>query len=94
MIRGVADTHTAIWYLFGDARLSTKAKAVFDLASVAAGFVLRPIAGGVAVGVGLSQWLLIVTTFGAMLMVTGKRFAEHQQLGDRRGAPPPSPRLL
>src|SRR5438445_12870026 len=33
MIRGVADTHTAIWYLFGDARLSTKAKAVFDLAS-------------------------------------------------------------
>src|SRR5438876_11127430 len=33
MIRGVADTHAAIWYLFGDARLSAKAKTLFDSAA-------------------------------------------------------------
>lgn len=27
MIAGVADTHAALWYLFGDARLSPTAKA-------------------------------------------------------------------
>jgi decaprenyl-phosphate phosphoribosyltransferase len=47
--------------------------------------VLRAIAGGVAVGLPISQWFLIVTTFGAMLMVTGKRYAEHRQLGEERG---------
>ncbi len=58
----------------------------WDLACVAAGFVLRAIAGGVAVGVPVSQWFLIVATFGSLLMVTGKRLAELLELGDGGGA--------
>jgi len=30
LIAGVADTHTALWYLFGDGRLSVVAKAFID----------------------------------------------------------------
>jgi PIN domain nuclease of toxin-antitoxin system len=33
MIAGVADTHAALWYLFGDARLSKSAKAFIDHAA-------------------------------------------------------------
>src|SRR5438270_13732921 len=33
MIAGVAATHAAIWYLFGDPRLSTPAKAFIDQAA-------------------------------------------------------------
>jgi len=59
-----------------------KNEAVVDLAAVAAGFVLRTIAGGVAVGVPISQWFLIVAGAGSMFMVTGKRHAEILELGD------------
>jgi len=33
MIAGVADTHAALWYLFGDVRLSAPAKSAFDEAA-------------------------------------------------------------
>ncbi|SRR5579871_376534 len=33
MIAGVADTHAALWYLFGDPRLSARAKAFIDQAA-------------------------------------------------------------
>lgn len=58
---------------------------VYDITCVAGGFLLRAIAGAVAVPVALSQWFLIVTTFGSLLMVTGKRLAEHAELGEGRG---------
>jgi len=57
---------------------------VVELASVASGFVLRAIAGGIATHVPLSDWFLAVTSFVAMFIVTGKRFAEYRHLGDRR----------
>ncbi|MGH9076656.1 MAG: decaprenyl-phosphate phosphoribosyltransferase [Acidimicrobiales bacterium] len=63
-----------------------KHEPVFDLACVATGFVLRAIAGGVAVPVPISEWFLIVAMFGSLMMVTGKRFAEHQSLGAGRGS--------
>lgn len=63
-----------------------KHQPIYDLAAVAAGFVLRALAGAVAVPVPVSQWFLIVATFGSLLMVTGKRVAEHAELGDERGA--------
>jgi decaprenyl-phosphate phosphoribosyltransferase len=63
-----------------------KHEPVFDLACVASGFVLRAIAGAVAVPLPISQWFLIVATFGSLMMVTGKRYAEHVQLGERRGS--------
>lgn len=59
-----------------------KNEAVVDLAAVAAGFVLRTIAGGVAVGVPISEWFLIVAASGSLFMVTGKRHAELLELGD------------
>jgi decaprenyl-phosphate phosphoribosyltransferase len=63
-----------------------KHQPIYDLAAVAAGFVVRAIAGGVAAGVPISQWFLLVATFGSLLMVTGKRLAEHAELGQGRGA--------
>jgi decaprenyl-phosphate phosphoribosyltransferase len=62
-----------------------KHEPVFDLAAVASGFVLRAIAGGVATGVPISEWFLIVATFGSLFMVTGKRVTEYVSLGDGRG---------
>ncbi|HEY1633417.1 MAG TPA: decaprenyl-phosphate phosphoribosyltransferase [Acidimicrobiales bacterium] len=61
-----------------------KDEPVVDLAAVASGFVLRAIAGGVAAGVVLSNWFLIVASFGSLFMVAGKRHAEHLDLGDSR----------
>jgi decaprenyl-phosphate phosphoribosyltransferase len=56
-----------------------------DLAAVAGGFVLRAVAGGVAVDVPLSSWFLLVACFGALFIATGKRRAEHGYLGQTRG---------
>ena len=63
-----------------------KHEAVLDLACVASGFVLRTIAGGVAVGVTISPWFLIVAGSASLFMVTGKRHAEMVELGDRAGS--------
>jgi decaprenyl-phosphate phosphoribosyltransferase len=62
-----------------------KHEAVLDLACVASGFVLRTIAGGVAVGVTISPWFLIVAGSASLFMVTGKRHAEMVELGDSAG---------
>ena len=48
------------------------------------GFVLRAIAGAVAVDVPISDWFFIVGGFGSLFMVAGKRHAEHLELGRRR----------
>jgi decaprenyl-phosphate phosphoribosyltransferase len=62
--------------LSGSYTLWWRGVAVADIAAVAAGFVLRAIAGGVAAGVPVSRWFVIVTTFGALFLVAGKRYAE------------------
>ncbi len=61
-----------------------KHEPVVELACVSSGFILRAIAGGVAARVVLSDWFIIVASFGALLVVAGKRSAEHAQLGDDR----------
>jgi len=61
-----------------------KREPVVELAAVASGFVLRAIAGGVATHVPLSNWFLVVTSFGALFVATGKRAAEHLRLGEDR----------
>lgn len=58
-----------------------KYEPVIDLVAVAAGFVLRAIAGGVATDVPLSDWFLIVAGAGSLFIVTGKRHAEQVELG-------------
>lgn len=63
-----------------------KHEPVVELAAVASGFVFRAIAGGEAAHVPISHWFLIVTSFGSLFMVTGKRYAEYKELGDARSA--------
>jgi decaprenyl-phosphate phosphoribosyltransferase len=63
-----------------------KHEPVIDLAAVAAGFVLRAIAGGVAADVPISDWFLIVAAAGSLFMVTGKRHAEQLELGSSSGS--------
>ncbi|MDQ3146211.1 MAG: decaprenyl-phosphate phosphoribosyltransferase [Actinomycetota bacterium] len=57
--------------------------AVVDIAAVAAGFVARALAGAAATQVEVSDWFLIVASFGSLFMVAGKRSAElHESAGD------------
>ncbi|WP_051116512.1 decaprenyl-phosphate phosphoribosyltransferase [Amycolatopsis nigrescens] len=67
-------------YCFG-----LKHQPVVDLAIVGSGFLMRSIAGGVAANIALSQWFLLVTAFGSLFMVAGKRYAE-VMLFERTGA--------
>jgi decaprenyl-phosphate phosphoribosyltransferase len=60
-----------LWYCLG-----MKHEPVIELTSVASGFLLRAIAGGVATQVDLSQWFLIAAGFGSLFMAAGKRYAE------------------
>lgn len=55
--------------------------AVVDVVGVAAGFVLRAIAGASATDVPVSNWFFIVASFGSLFMVAGKRRAEAQTMG-------------
>ena len=55
--------------------------AVLDLAAVAGCHVARAVAGGVAVGVPLSPWFLIVASFGSLFVVAGKRLGDLAELG-------------
>jgi decaprenyl-phosphate phosphoribosyltransferase len=62
--------------------VALKNQPVLDLAVVASGFLLRGIAGGVAAGLLLSQWFLLVAAFGSLFMVAGKRYSELVLLGE------------
>lgn len=62
-----------------------KHQPVIDIALVSSGFMLRAMAGGVAAGIMLSQWFLLVAAFGSLFMASGKRYAEIL-LAERSGA--------
>lgn len=61
---------------------------VLDLACVASGFVVRAVVGGLATGVHLSEWFLVVTSFASLFIVAGKREATVAALA---GAGPAGP---
>lgn len=62
--------------------VSLKHQPVLDLAVVSSGFLLRAVGGGVAVGVDLSPYFLLVASFGSLFMVAGKRYSEVHLVGD------------
>jgi decaprenyl-phosphate phosphoribosyltransferase len=62
-----------------------KREPVIELALVSSGFLLRAIAGGAATGTPVSTWFLIVTGFGSLFMVTGKRLSEFLTSGPAQG---------
>ncbi|MFZ0529351.1 MAG: decaprenyl-phosphate phosphoribosyltransferase [Propionicimonas sp.] len=78
-------TLAVYWVLQVLYSLFLKHQPIIDLAMVAAGFLLRAVAGGVASGLPLSQWFLLVASFGSLFMVAGKRYSELSELGHEAG---------
>jgi 4-hydroxybenzoate polyprenyltransferase len=53
-----------------------KDQVILDVFSIASGFIVRALAGAVAIGVSISSWLLVCTTLLALLLGFGKRRQE------------------
>lgn len=64
--------------------------AIVDIAAISAGFVIRAVGGAVAVSVPISDWFLIVVSFGALFIAAGKRTAEQATLGEDPGSHRPT----
>lgn len=60
---------------------SLKDIAVLDITTISVGFLLRALAGGVAADLMVTDWFIIVVSFGALFVATGKRFSELRALG-------------
>ena len=73
-------------YLSISVAYSAGLKAVpgLEILVVAAGFVWRPLAGGMSTGTHLSGWFLEVCCFAALTVAVGKRLAEVRLLRDAR----------
>jgi decaprenyl-phosphate phosphoribosyltransferase len=63
--------------------LGLKQVSLLELFLVASGFVLRLIAGGFAIQVQLSPWIMIATAMAALLLTVGKRRDDIAQEYDR-----------
>ena len=79
--------------------VSLKHHAVIDVLTIAAGFVLRAVAGAVVIHVAISHWLLVLTLLGSLFLALSKRRAELVTLADggaghRRSLADYSPQLL
>jgi 4-hydroxybenzoate polyprenyltransferase len=62
--------------------LATKHIVILDVMSIAAGFVLRVLAGAAAIDVAVSRWLLLCTTFVALFLAFAKRRHELLLMAD------------
>ncbi|MFC4032856.1 decaprenyl-phosphate phosphoribosyltransferase [Streptomyces polygonati] len=57
---------------------------VVDLVIVTGGFLMRAMAGGIALDIDLSRWFLITSGFGALFMVAAKRYSELMLMSSRK----------
>jgi 4-hydroxybenzoate polyprenyltransferase len=73
----VALTYTALMTAYN---LGLKQMVILDVFAIATGFVLRAVAGAVAVDVAISPWLLVCTMLLALLIGFGKRRSELLEL--------------
>ena len=62
--------------------LGLKQVVLLDVFSVTSGYVIRAVAGAVAIDVTPSPWLYVTTGAGALFIVLGRRFAEVRLAGD------------
>lgn len=62
--------------------LGLKRQVILDVLSIALGFVIRASAGGAAIDVPISQWLLVCTILLALFLALAKRRHEITLLGD------------
>ncbi|WP_055535965.1 decaprenyl-phosphate phosphoribosyltransferase, partial [Streptomyces alboniger] len=65
--------------------VSLKHVLVVDLTIVTTGFLMRAMIGGLALDIPLSRWFLITTGFGALFMVSAKRYSESVQMSATSG---------
>ena len=66
-----------IWY-----SRALKHVVIVDVMAIAIGFVLRAVAGGLVIGVPISDWLLVCTILGALFLALAKRRHELTLLAD------------
>ena len=62
--------------------LGLKRVVLIDVLAVASGYVIRAVAGAVAIPVAPSPWLYATTAAGALFIVLGRRYAEVRLAGD------------
>jgi 4-hydroxybenzoate polyprenyltransferase len=79
----IAASYVAITVLY---QVGLKAVAIIDVLAVAAGFVLRAVAGATAIGAEVSPWLLICTVQLALFLALAKRRGEIVLLKDEAAA--------
>ncbi len=80
--RPLAVVALAYAVLLGAYSVWLKHVVIVDVIVVAIGFVLRAVAGAVAIDVGISGWLLICTVLMALFLALGKRRHEYLTLGE------------
>jgi 4-hydroxybenzoate polyprenyltransferase len=76
---GIAVLYAALQLFYS---LWAKHQVIVDIIAVAIGFVLRAFAGGVAINVDVSPWLVFITFVLAMFLVLARRRHELIALGD------------
>jgi len=80
--RGLALTAAAYVALLLAYSVALKHYVIIDVLTLAGGFVLRAVAGAVAIGVPISHWLLVCTTLLALFLGLSKRRHELTLLAD------------
>jgi 4-hydroxybenzoate polyprenyltransferase len=79
---GLTITAVAYLVLLGAYSAALKHYVIIDVLTLSAGFVLRAVAGAVAIGVPISHWLLVCSTLLALFIGLSKRRHELTLLSD------------